>query len=41
MSGSLFIGSRTVKSYTIDIFNNLNVNDRTKAVELATKARLI
>jgi len=41
ISGMLFISAHTVKSHMINIFNKLNVNDRTKAAVMATREKLI
>lgn len=41
ISGMLFISPHTVKSHMINIFNKLNVNDRTQAAVLATKNNII
>lgn len=41
ISGILFISPHTVKSHMINIFNKLNVNDRTQAAVLATQKGII
>lgn len=41
ISGMLFISSHTVKSHMINIFNKLNVNDRTQAAVMATRNKII
>jgi DNA-binding CsgD family transcriptional regulator/ArsR family metal-binding transcriptional regulator len=41
ISGVLFISPHTVKSHMINIFNKLNVNDRTQAAVLATQKDII
>ncbi len=41
ISGFLFISPHTVKSHMINIFNKLNVNDRTQAAVLATQKGII
>lgn len=41
ISNELFISSHTVKSHMINIFNKLNVSDRTQAAVLAVRSHLI
>ncbi len=41
ISSVLFVSPHTVKSHMINIFNKMNVSDRTRAAVLATRAQLI
>lgn len=41
IAGLLFISAHTVKSHMINIFNKLDVNDRTKAAVLAIREQII
>lgn len=41
IAGLLYISSHTVKSHMINIFNKLDVNDRTKAAVLAIREQII
>lgn len=41
ISNVLFISPHTVKSHMINIYNKLNVSDRTQAAVLATRSHLI
>lgn len=41
IAGVLFVSPHTVKSHMINIFNKMNVSDRTRAAVLATREQLI